>query len=256
MRRGFIKLWRKAEDWQWINHPRTFYVFFRMVLMANWKGKMWMGTFVERGSFIRSRKNLSQTLGISESQLRTVEKRLILTDELTIKSTNKYMVYVIVNYNKYQSEGAESTSNETNQSTIKSQTNSNQVATTKECKERKEGKEKEAASTDAATSISFYLTKTGKKLSGSLLESFTQFWEVFDYKKDKRNAADAWLNINPDETLIQTIIEAAKREAAARPSDGKHIWATNWLKNRRWEDEEISTENQSAQNTKKVSWTF
>jgi hypothetical protein len=88
-----------------------------------------------------------------------------------------------------------------------------------------------------------YQTKKGKKLKGKRLESFMQFWEAFNYKKGKAEAADAWACI-PELTvgLVNTICESARREASNRQNlidkGLTPIYAQGWLTARRWEDEE------------------
>lgn len=88
------------------------------------------------------------------------------------------------------------------------------------------------------------VTKKGRKLTGKRLIAFNEFWEAFDYKKGKAEAADAWhdiLNLTP--TLAAEIVAAAGREAAVRPGqilNGKTPkMAQGWLTARRWEDEVI-----------------
>jgi hypothetical protein len=102
-----------------------------------------------------------------------------------------------------------------------------------------------ASKTDAAhLQEEFYLTKKKRKLKGKRLETFNEFWEAFAYKKDRANAADAWMDI-PELTkaLVDTIITAAKAEAKARPeiiAEGRTPkMAQGWITARRWEDETI-----------------
>lgn len=88
----------------------------------------------------------------------------------------------------------------------------------------------------------FYLTKKGRELKGRELRAFNVFMKFFDYRKGKAEAADAWFDI-PQKTdeLINKIISAAGREAAARPqlvASGKTPkMAQGWLSGRRWEDD-------------------
>lgn len=87
-----------------------------------------------------------------------------------------------------------------------------------------------------------YLSKKGKSLSGLQLTSFEEFWEVFNDKRGKASAADAWLKIkgHEKETFI-TIMNAAKIYAATRPSlkekGGTPKMAEGWLTDRRYEDD-------------------
>ena len=91
-----------------------------------------------------------------------------------------------------------------------------------------------------------YKTKKGKFLSGELLTRFYQFWEAYDNKKGKAEAADEWLKIEPlnDETF-NAILLAASRAAKERPSlEAKGLTAKypqGWLSSRRWEDDPLAT---------------
>ncbi len=97
----------------------------------------------------------------------------------------------------------------------------------------------------AAGKAEFYLSKRKRKLSGIKLEQFEKFWAAFDYKRGKAEAADAWLDLAPHKELVDTIVEGAKREAAARQILTKKgqtpKMAQGWLSGRRWEDETSQT---------------
>lgn len=87
-----------------------------------------------------------------------------------------------------------------------------------------------------------YRTKTGKTLKGKQLEMFEAFWETFGYKKGRAEAADAWLAIKVTPGLLESILDAATREAKDRPalvaSGRTPKMAQGWLSARRWEDEQ------------------
>lgn len=87
----------------------------------------------------------------------------------------------------------------------------------------------------------FYETRKKRRLSGRRLESFNRFWRAFAHAKGKAEAADAWLDIpRLTNALVDAIVAAAEREAAARPglvAKGRSPkWAQGWLAARRWED--------------------
>lgn len=89
-----------------------------------------------------------------------------------------------------------------------------------------------------------YVGVIGEKkvtLKGDLFYGFEKFWNAFDYRKGKAEAAGAWFTLHPDNDLTEKIIEAAKTEADARQdliSKGHTPkWAQGWLTVRRWEDE-------------------
>jgi len=94
----------------------------------------------------------------------------------------------------------------------------------------------------------FYLTKKKKKLKGWKLETFELFWKTFNWKKDKANASDAWLQIPnlTKELAIKQIIPAAARYCVSRPAiianRDTPKWAQGWLSSRRWEDEKFEDE--------------
>ena len=87
------------------------------------------------------------------------------------------------------------------------------------------------------------MTKKNRKLTGKRLDTFEKFWSLFNYKKDKASAADAWLNIPVlDNSLVNKILAAAKIEAERRPALKKNgltpKMAQGWISSRRWEDED------------------
>jgi len=89
----------------------------------------------------------------------------------------------------------------------------------------------------------YFLTKKKKKMNGKRLESFTRFWDAFNYKKGKAEAADAWLDIPQlTQSIVDQIVQAAKLESKNRPAiiaSGKTPkMAQGWITGRRWEDEE------------------
>ena len=89
---------------------------------------------------------------------------------------------------------------------------------------------------------SFYLTSKKKKLSGKRLETFKIFWDKFNYKTGKAEAAQAWLDIPTlNEAICCTIYKSAELEANKRPILREHgstpKMASGWITARRWEDE-------------------
>lgn len=88
----------------------------------------------------------------------------------------------------------------------------------------------------------FYITKKGRKLNGKRLQGFNLFWDAFNYKKGRAEAADAWFDIPTfTDGLVEKIIKAAKLEALNRKDiieKGRTPkMAQGWISGRRWEDE-------------------
>lgn len=91
-----------------------------------------------------------------------------------------------------------------------------------------------------------YIGIIGKKkvtLKGDLFYGFERFWNAFDYRKGKAEAAGVWFSLKPDDELMEKIIEAAQAEADARQGiiakGNTPKWAQGWLTSRRWEDEPV-----------------
>lgn len=102
MNEKWIKIHNKFLNWEWYTDVNTKAVFIHCILKANWKDGKFMGKVVPRGSFITSLDLLSKELGLSVQEVRTALKHLISTNELTSKSTNKYRIITVVNYEMYQ----------------------------------------------------------------------------------------------------------------------------------------------------------
>jgi len=189
------------------------------------------------GQIVCGRKQLARELRISEQSVRTCLYSLQTTGNLTIKPTNKYSIITIVNWNTYQSDEEKITSKLTN-----NQPASNQQVTTKQEHKNVNNKILSSSDDEENEKEEFYLTKKKKKLKGKRLEAFNVFWNVFNYKHGKAEAADAWLDIPPmNNGTFQKIITAAKAEAQRRPeliSSGRTPkMAQGWITGRRWEDE-------------------
>jgi len=92
----------------------------------------------------------------------------------------------------------------------------------------------------------FYVTKKKRKLKGDQLKSFLLFWDAFNYKSGKAEAADSWYDLQPINGLMPQIMAAAKKEAAARAEARRNgrtpKMGQGWLSGRRWEDETEKTE--------------
>ena len=89
---------------------------------------------VKRGQFVSGRIELASRLKQTEQQIRTSLKRLEELEIITITSTNKYSVYTIENYSKYQDTDDASNQQDNQQTTNKQPTNNQQTTTKQECK--------------------------------------------------------------------------------------------------------------------------
>jgi len=133
---GWIKLHRQFKDWEWYNKSEMVHLFIHCLIKSNFKEGNFQGIEVEKGSFITSLKHLSDETNISIQTIRTCLKKLQLTKEIDVKSTNKLTKITICKYESYQFESDEANKQLTNNQ----QTTNKQLTTIEEYKESKEEK--------------------------------------------------------------------------------------------------------------------
>lgn len=145
MNNGWVKLYRKITEWEWYDNPIIFKLFIHLLLTSNLTDKKWHGTLIKRGQIITSYRELARQLTgkqhtkIGVQQIRTAIDRLKSTQEITIKTNNKFSLITINNYNLYQSLTSKPTHD---QHTPNTQPTHN-LTTTKEVKEGKNIRKKE-----------------------------------------------------------------------------------------------------------------
>lgn len=140
MHRGYIKIWRKMLDWEWGDDYAMLGFFVLMIMKANWEEKKWRGFTIKRGQFISSIEGLrfgKEKKRLSVKRTRNYLERLKTTGELASESTNRFTLYSIVNYEKYQDREDDKTAIKR---ASEGQTKGKQRATTKELQEVKEVK--------------------------------------------------------------------------------------------------------------------
>lgn len=145
---GFIKLDRDIQNWQWYKDGNTFRLFVHCIIKANWCDNKFKGEVISRGSFVTSLDSLSSELGITIQQTKTAIKHLVDCEYITSKSTNKYRIITVLNYDERQGINKQLADNQqvgnkqdNKQITSDQQTNNKQVTTIEEIKEVLEDKE-------------------------------------------------------------------------------------------------------------------
>lgn len=147
---GFIKLHRKILDWEWYGDPYTKLVFLHLLLTANYKETKYRGVTIEPGQTVIGRKALADTLGISERNVRTALNHLKSTNEIAIRTTNKFSVVTVVNWELYQCQLGEVTNKVTNKLTSDRPTSDQQVTTPKEYKNKRTKEDKNIPNSNKA----------------------------------------------------------------------------------------------------------
>ncbi len=104
---GHIHLHRKILEWGWYGDINTCRLFIHMLLKANWKEGKFREITVPRGSFISSIEKLSEETALTKKEVRTAIEHLKRTGEVASKTTNRYSVFSIKNYDMYQDNGTQ-----------------------------------------------------------------------------------------------------------------------------------------------------
>ena len=132
---GYIKLFRKIQDWGWYDDPNMLALWVHLLLDACWKDDAeWHGEAIPKGSLITSVANLSAESGLSIKQVRLCLDRLVKSGEIVREGANKWTKITICNYATYQDTTDTEGQTKGEQRANKGQTEGKQRATSKESK--------------------------------------------------------------------------------------------------------------------------
>lgn len=192
---GWISLYKKFVNWEWYQDTNVKSVFIHLLLLASYEDKKWQGRVVKRGQVIISSGNLASDLKLTRQQVRTALKKLQSTDEISVESTNKYLVITIEKYGDYQSALQNNNHQTTNKTTIE--------ATNKTIEESIEVKGIQEMSRNKVTNKTTNKITTSNKLNTKL--NYTKLNLLFLYLINKENQFE---NISlADKQNIQTILK-------------------------------------------------
>lgn len=103
---GWIKLYRQSLVNGWLTNPYLWAFFSYCLLKASHKPHTAIVGFqkvkLDAGQFIFGRSQAASDLKMSERKIRTCQNLLISTNTLSVKTTNKFSIITIVNWNSYQ----------------------------------------------------------------------------------------------------------------------------------------------------------
>lgn len=100
---GYIKLWRSLLKWEWYSDINASRLFIHLLLTANYEDTTWRGETIHRGQRLTSVAKLAEETGLTTKEVRTALGKLTRTNELTIRTTNKYSVITVEKYDFFQS---------------------------------------------------------------------------------------------------------------------------------------------------------
>lgn len=104
---GYVKLDRGILEWEWWHDIKTFRLFMYFLVAAEWRDCTYKGEEIKRGSLLSTLPKIASETGLSIKEVRTALNHLKRTGEVAVKTTNKYSVITVNNYNTYQSEGSQ-----------------------------------------------------------------------------------------------------------------------------------------------------
>lgn len=186
---GWIKLYRKFNDWEWFNISEMVHLYIYLLLNANHEDNEWRGIVVKRGQIVTGLHSLNSKTKISIRTLRTCLDRLKKTKEIDIQTTNKYSIITICNYESYQGEKSKADIQPTNNR----QTTDKQTTTNKNDKNKKKFIE-----ANVNDSFNFYLEQvtTAKQYpSDQMAKDYIELCRHI-CKKDKDGSWDMYFVLN------------------------------------------------------------
>lgn len=131
---SYIKLDRKITEWEWFTDSNMLRVWIYLLTHAQFKETRYKGYELMSGDVVVGRKILAERLKLTENQVRTCLDKLKNTEEITIKTTNKFSIITIVKWAKYQGCDDDDNQQQPTQTTNKSPTNHQQTTTYKNLK--------------------------------------------------------------------------------------------------------------------------
>ena len=224
---GWIKLHRSLIDWEWYDDANTLRLFLHCCLRANFEDGQWRGIEIARGQYLTSVKTLSAEIKLSESKIRLSLKKLISTNEITIKTTSQNSMITVCNYDTYNSRELENNKQNNKQpdkpTTNKQQTNNNQTTTNKKNKNNKEEQEQKDMIVFDEFRKLYGGTKNGNK---------TEFDNFVKKHKD-------WREVLPDlKAIVETQINIRSMKVANNVFCPEWKNLSVWINKRCWEQEE------------------
>ncbi len=103
---GWIKLHRKLLESSFASKPTTLSLFIHLLLMANHEDNSFLFNqeeiTIKKGQLLTGLLQLSKKAGLTIMQTRYALSSLKVTNTLTIKTTNKFSIITILNYEQYQ----------------------------------------------------------------------------------------------------------------------------------------------------------
>jgi hypothetical protein len=105
MNEGWIKVFRSLPAWRWYKDANTKSLYLHLLLNACIRPTPFMDFVLQPGEFVSTVRALAYELNMSDKAVRVAMNHLIATNDMAIKTTNKYTVFTVQNWEKYQGNG-------------------------------------------------------------------------------------------------------------------------------------------------------
>lgn len=99
---GYIKLHRKFLDWEWYKDAATKIVYLHLLLKASWYSTSYRGHNAPAGTVVTTIRELAEETNLTDQRVKTALQHLKKTNEITIKTTNKFTLIHIEKWAIYQ----------------------------------------------------------------------------------------------------------------------------------------------------------
>lgn len=95
---GFVKISDELTSWAWYGDNNTLSVYIRLLIGAVWRETEYQNTTLQRGQIATTLPKIAKENGITERQARTILDRLKATGRVSVKTTSKFSIITLNNY--------------------------------------------------------------------------------------------------------------------------------------------------------------
>ena len=105
MNEGWIKIYYKMLDWEWMDDPYVVALWVRILLNTNQRERKWHGVTVKRGQWLTSVHHIAEQTGWSRNTVKRILRILEQSKQISVETGNNGVLITVTNYGKYQSKG-------------------------------------------------------------------------------------------------------------------------------------------------------
>lgn len=95
---GFVKITNDLPSWAWYGDNNTLLVYIRLLFGAVWRETEFQNVTLQRGQIATTLPKIARENGITERQARTILERLKSTGKVSVKTTSKFSIITLENY--------------------------------------------------------------------------------------------------------------------------------------------------------------